>query len=118
MWFNCIGMADDHRSRFNWQPDGNAYALHYGRRVVPVLHVVPDQGHARMYRIAFPGGALSDLGNLSRIRDAALDHAIRMVTTKHPVQRRVEAGFVHPPDLAAIPQPTGPAVTLPSSMAA
>jgi hypothetical protein len=48
-----------------------ALALHYGQSATPLLHVVPNVRYPSMWRIWHPDGALSDMTNLSRARDAA-----------------------------------------------
>jgi hypothetical protein len=49
-----------------------SWSLHYcGNRTVLAL-AVPDPHWPGMHRIAWPDGQTSDMGNLSRIRDAAV----------------------------------------------
>jgi len=57
--------------QLNWRPAGDGFSLHLERRATPLLHVVPDKTYPSMWRIRFAGGSLSDLGNLTRIKDAA-----------------------------------------------
>jgi hypothetical protein len=45
------------------------FTLHSGSTLL--AHVVPDCVNAGMYRIRWPDGRVSDLANLSRIKDAA-----------------------------------------------
>lgn len=47
------------------------FALHYGQAKAPLVRVVPDLVYPQMWRMDWPDGRLSDLGNLSRIKDAA-----------------------------------------------
>jgi hypothetical protein len=47
------------------------YRLHYASAKRPVAEVVPDEQWRGMWRIRWPDGALSDMGNISRIKDAA-----------------------------------------------
>jgi hypothetical protein len=49
----------------------HGYVLHYGNARVPMVRVVPDDRWPGMWRMIWPDSQLSDLGNLSRIRDAA-----------------------------------------------
>jgi hypothetical protein len=51
--------------------DRHGYALHYGNARTPMVRVMPDDTYANMWRMIWPDGQLSDLANLSRIRDAA-----------------------------------------------
>jgi hypothetical protein len=44
-----------------------------------VALVAPDRHHAGMWRIDFGDGALSDMANLSRAKDAALHRADRAI---------------------------------------
>jgi hypothetical protein len=60
------------------------FALHVGRSQVPILHVVPDAIQPGMWRIRFPDGALSDMVNLSRAKDAAVDIAEGIQARKKP----------------------------------
>jgi hypothetical protein len=48
-----------------------AAALHYGQARTPLVRVVSDAIHPGMWRMVWPDGRLSDLANLSRIKDAA-----------------------------------------------
>lgn len=45
--------------------------LHYGRSSRPLAYVVPDACHPGMWRVLGLDGALSDMVNLSRAKDAA-----------------------------------------------
>ena len=45
--------------------------LHYGRQHEPMVRVVPDAKYPNMFRMLWPDGALSDMANLTRIKDAA-----------------------------------------------
>jgi hypothetical protein len=60
-------------------PKSQSYALHYGSARTPITLVVPDSVYAGMYRIRWPSGAMSDMANLSRVKDAALAIAERSV---------------------------------------
>jgi hypothetical protein len=48
------------------------FVLHYGTARTPLVQVVPDVVYPDMWCMVWPDGRLSDLGNLSRIKDAAL----------------------------------------------
>jgi hypothetical protein len=48
-----------------------AYALFNGRSKAPLVWAVPDAAYPGLYRIRSPDGRLSDLANLTRIKDAA-----------------------------------------------
>jgi uncharacterized protein (DUF2237 family) len=45
--------------------------LHYGQSQTPVLEIIPDP--SGLYRIAWPDIGLSDLANLTRCKQAALE---------------------------------------------
>jgi hypothetical protein len=47
-------------------------ALYYGTARTPLVRVIPDIVYPGMYRLRWPDGQVSDLANLSRIKDAAL----------------------------------------------
>jgi len=49
-----------------------AFALHYRQAHTPLVQAVPDAVYPGMWRLLWPDGQLSDLANLSRIRDAAI----------------------------------------------
>jgi hypothetical protein len=50
----------------------NAFSLHYGNVRTPMALVVPDARWPGMWRISWPDGQLSDMANLTRIKDAAV----------------------------------------------
>jgi hypothetical protein len=45
--------------------------LHYGAAKHPLAEVVPDANWPGMWRVRWPDGSLSDLGNLTRVKEAA-----------------------------------------------
>jgi len=49
-----------------------AFALRYGHARTPLVQAVPDAVYPEMWRLLWPDGQLSDLANLSRIKDAAI----------------------------------------------
>jgi hypothetical protein len=49
----------------------HGYALYYGNAQTPMVRVAPDDHWPGMWRMIWPDGQLSDVANLSRIRDAA-----------------------------------------------
>jgi hypothetical protein len=49
------------------------YTLHNGNSQTPMVRIVPDAKWPRMWRMILPDGQISDLANLSRIKDAAAD---------------------------------------------
>lgn len=61
---------------FSWKRDSGGWALMRVGRRKPVLHVVPDETWAGMWRVRSPTGRLSDMANLSWARDAALAIAL------------------------------------------
>lgn len=65
-------------------------ALLYGKR--SVLHVVPDSKYPAMYRIRRRDGSLSDLGNLTRVKDAAEVIASRELNIHDPAQLKWARG--------------------------
>jgi hypothetical protein len=46
--------------------------LYYGRSRAPLVLAVPDLSYPGLWRMAWPNGELSDIANLSRIKDAAV----------------------------------------------
>jgi hypothetical protein len=53
--------------------DQHGYAMHYGNARAPMIRVVPDDRWPGMWRMIWPDGQLSDMANLSRIKDAAAE---------------------------------------------
>jgi hypothetical protein len=51
----------------------NALSLHNGNVRTPMALVVPDARGPGMWRISWPDGQLSDMANLTRIKDAAAE---------------------------------------------
>ena len=49
-----------------------SFSLHYGNALSPLVRIVADGVQADMWRMSWPDGRLSDLANLSRIKDAAV----------------------------------------------
>jgi hypothetical protein len=47
-------------------------ALHSGRACKPMATIIPDDRWPGMWRISWPDGRLSDMANLSRVKDAAI----------------------------------------------
>jgi hypothetical protein len=56
------------------------YTLHHGRSTRPVLRLVPDE--SGLYRIEWPDIGLSDLANLTRCKQAAMEWAQRELLTE------------------------------------
>jgi hypothetical protein len=51
---------------------GHLQALYYGAASTPLVCIVPDAIYHGMWRMLWPDGRVSDLANLSRIKEAAL----------------------------------------------
>ena len=65
-----------------WKADrNNGWQLYYGSRIVG--HVVPDAKHTGMWRSTLHTGCLSDMANLPRARDAAMNAAVREIEYEH-----------------------------------
>lgn len=54
------------------QAGGDTLALYYGNARSPLVQIVPDGTYPAMWRMSWPDGQLSDMANLSRIKDAAV----------------------------------------------
>jgi hypothetical protein len=52
-------------------PQATGQSLHYGTAETPVARIEPDDRWPRMWRMIGADGQMSDIANLSRIRDAA-----------------------------------------------
>jgi hypothetical protein len=96
--------------KLSWRFEGGKHVLYRQGSKTPVLSVVADQIYPGMWRILDRDGNLSDLGNITRIKDAAV--AIAMADYDNQVRRRVErrAGSPYSDSRAAgLPsQPPGP----------
>jgi hypothetical protein len=64
------------------KPTRSALTLSVGRQ--PVLRVEPDSTYSGMWRVRLPSGALTDMANLSRAKDVALDIAEGIEARKTP----------------------------------
>jgi hypothetical protein len=67
--------------RLNWRHADGRLFLYHGNNRNPLLTVEPDSMYAGMYRIRFPDGGLSDMANLTRIKDAAIALALRSLNS-------------------------------------
>jgi hypothetical protein len=74
--------SDTLRNRLKWRREGDGFGLFYAQRTKPLLHVVPDKTYAGMFRVKHPNGSLSDLGNLTRVKDAGLSIALASLNGK------------------------------------
>ena len=70
------------RDRLAWRVAAGGLSLHYGQRQRVLLRVVADVNWPRMFRIHFADGEISDLANLSRIKDAASVVALRELNSE------------------------------------
>ena len=51
-------------------PLGGILGLYNGRKQTPIVKAVPDDHWLGMYRLVWPDGKISDMANLTRIKDA------------------------------------------------
>lgn len=58
--------------------------LFYGKR--QVCEVVPDEEYSAMWRVAWPGGAISDMANIARAKDAAMIEVRTRGLIPHPTK--------------------------------
>ena len=76
-------------NRLNSQPKNKpqaiAFALHYGGAHSALALVMPDDHWPGMWRVHWPDGALSDMVNLTRARDAAAAIAERGPPRRNPL---------------------------------
>jgi hypothetical protein len=91
------------RRTYAWRRADQRLELMTAGRVVAL--VVPDRDYACMWRIDFGDGALSDMVNLSRAKDAAL----------HRADRAIENGRQRPSGAPPIAQGATGCSTLPES---
>jgi hypothetical protein len=64
--------------RLQW----NGYAVRLDGKGAPLVHLVRDERHFNMWRVALANGQLSDMVNLSRARDAAVCLGLALLNGK------------------------------------
>jgi hypothetical protein len=67
------------------------YSLCVGRSRRAVVRIVADDRYPTMWRVVRPDGTVTDMVNLARAQDAALDHADKILS--QPVARRARSAF-------------------------
>jgi hypothetical protein len=74
----------------------------------PLIEIVPDAQWPKMWRIKYPDDRISDMVNLSRARDAAMDAALANLNLKQSghVRSGPPSDFL---EQAATPTAEGPA---------
>jgi len=100
------------------------WALHYGKQERPLVLAIPDQqfGDRGMFRLHWPDGVVSEMANLTRIREAGrLDARVLNPECQNPNQfewRRykapLEAGYVAQNEGAARVVPANSKTRLPA----
>lgn len=71
------------------------WALHYGKQERPLVLAIPDQqfGDRGMFRLHWPDGVVSEMANLTRIREAGrLDARVLNPECKYPGQFKWKPG--------------------------
>jgi hypothetical protein len=74
------------RNNLTWGRDSQSLAVHLGRDRDPLVIVVPDAIHPRMWRVQTFDGRLSDMTNLTRARDAAMSAALGLLNREQEGQ--------------------------------
>jgi hypothetical protein len=87
---------------FRFRPRNGGLGVCVGQSK-PIVYVVADLVRVGMYRVRFPDGRLSDLVNLSRVKDAALSHAAAIVNATHGGVSASRTRCIAQTDLAATP---------------
>jgi hypothetical protein len=75
-------------SDLSWKKCPDGWALYCVGLSRPVLYVVPDQTYSKMWRIKHPDGGLSDMANLTWVRDGALTVALRVLNGRSSLPKR------------------------------
>lgn len=70
-----------------WRKRSGDLTLHVTNRNAAVLRVVPDKTYTGMWRVEFPDGAVSDMANVTRAKDAAIGHALATVNRPKTIPR-------------------------------
>ena len=84
-------LFDDHMImpiKLNWKFEDGSHVLYRQGSRAPVLCVVPDKTYPAMWRIKTKAGVLSDMVNLSRAKDAAMDEYERQTRVERPLEGR------------------------------
>jgi len=76
------------RSALTWRKTASGHALYLRDRGKPLATVEPDAQHAGMWRIHMPDGWVSDLANLSRVREAAIGSVLFVLNRKETARNR------------------------------
>jgi hypothetical protein len=62
------------RRDLRWRDDGDGLALYHGKQIM--AQIVPADRCPGLWRIRFDDGRLSDLANITRIKDAAVSSVL------------------------------------------
>jgi hypothetical protein len=100
------------RADFTWRDHPDGLALHCVGRRGAVVHVVRDGTRPEMWRIRHLDGQLSDMANLSWVKDGAIALAMRLLDPRKkaeqtsaissPVSETRAAGIYPHPDVQAL----------------
>jgi hypothetical protein len=85
------------REKFVWRGLG----LHWCSRKRPVLTLVPHPTYPHLYCIKYPNGWTSTFANLSRAKDAAIEHA------RYLLGRQTPSDAAYSPETDALEHPRG-----------
>ena len=69
------------RDRLFWRSDGQRLWLFHRTSHCPLIGVEPDSKYPKMFRVRYRDGALSDMVNLTRAKDAAIAIALRSLNS-------------------------------------
>jgi hypothetical protein len=65
------------RDQLRWRSENGCICLYHQSDVKPLVVIEPDPKYPGLFRIRYPNGDLSDVVNLSRVKDGAMTFALR-----------------------------------------
>jgi hypothetical protein len=80
------------RKDFTWGECLDGWALHAIGHRSAIVHVVPDGVWPGMWRIRHPDGRLSDMANLTWVKDGAIAMAMRLLDPRRRTEQRLPGG--------------------------
>jgi hypothetical protein len=80
------------RKDFTWDECLDGWSLHAIGHRSAIVHVVPEGVRPGMWRIRHPDGRLSDMANLTWVKDGAIAMAMRLLDPRRRTEQRLPGG--------------------------